>query len=152
MTVLSGGTQQREVLHVAAPDLENVGVLSDRLDQVGLHDLGNDRQAGFLARFLEQMQTFDPKPLELVWRGAWFEGTATQNLRTGCFHCTSCCEELFLVFYCAWPCDNGWAGASNHHRVSTQGIAYHNGAILSFEGSAHELVWRLDRDNALHCP
>jgi len=58
MTVLPGSTQQGEVLHVAAPDLENVGVLGYCLDQVGLHDLGNDRQASFLARFLKQMQAW----------------------------------------------------------------------------------------------
>src|SRR6266511_1758887 len=35
--------QQREILHVAGTDLEDVGVLGDEIDLVGLHDFGDDR-------------------------------------------------------------------------------------------------------------
>ena len=45
--------QQRVVLHVPGADLEDVGVLGDDVDLARLHDLGDDRQAGPLARLGE---------------------------------------------------------------------------------------------------
>ena len=42
---LADGAQQREVLHVAAADLQDIGVLGDGLDQPWLHHFGDDRQA-----------------------------------------------------------------------------------------------------------
>ena len=36
--------EQREVLHVARADLEDVGVLADHLDLAGVHHLGDELQ------------------------------------------------------------------------------------------------------------
>ena len=58
--------QQRVVLHVPGADLEDVGVLGDDVDLVRLHDLGDDRQAGPLARLGEVAQRLDAEALERV--------------------------------------------------------------------------------------
>ena len=42
--------EQREVLHVARADLEDVRVLGHQSTGLGVHHLGDDRQAGLLAR------------------------------------------------------------------------------------------------------
>jgi hypothetical protein len=54
--------QQREVLHVAGADLQHVGVLGHHGDGGGVHDLGDDRQAGPLARLRQDHQPSTPSP------------------------------------------------------------------------------------------
>ena len=41
--------QQREVLHVARADLQDVGVLGDQIDVAVAHHFGDDAEAGLLA-------------------------------------------------------------------------------------------------------
>ena len=56
--------QERVVLHVPGADLEDVGVLGDDVDLVRLHDLGDHRQAGPLARLGQVAQPLDAEALE----------------------------------------------------------------------------------------
>jgi len=57
--------QERVVLHVPGADLEDVRVLGDDVDLVGLHHLGDHRQPRPLARFGEIAQPLDPETLEV---------------------------------------------------------------------------------------
>ena len=58
--------QQRVVLHVPRADLEDVRVLGDDVDLVRLHHLGDDRQAGPLARLGQVAEGLDAQALERV--------------------------------------------------------------------------------------
>src|SRR6058998_896542 len=86
--------EQREVLNVARADLEDVGVLGDQLDLVGLHDLGDDRQPGLALRFGQQLQSLVLEPLEGVRRGARLERAAAEDARAGGLHFLRGVEQL----------------------------------------------------------
>ena len=73
--------QQRVVLHVPRADLEDVGVLGDDVDLARLHDLGDDRQAGPLARLGEVAERLDAEPLEAVRTGPRLERAAAEDRR-----------------------------------------------------------------------
>ena len=71
--------QERVVLHVPGADLEDVGVLSHDVDLVGLHHLGDHRQAGPVALLGEIAQAFDAEALERVRAGTRLEGAAADD-------------------------------------------------------------------------
>ena len=73
--------QEREVLHVARADLEDVDVLVEDLDVVRVDDLGDDRQAGGAARLGEELECGDAEPLERVRRRPRLPGAAAQDAR-----------------------------------------------------------------------
>ena len=58
--------QQREVLHVARADLQDVGVAGDDRHLFPRKDLRHHRQAGLLARFRQELQAAHAQALELV--------------------------------------------------------------------------------------
>ena len=58
--------QQREVLHVARADLEDVGVLLDQLDLAEVHDLGDQLQVVAVGGVAQQPQPFFAQALEAV--------------------------------------------------------------------------------------
>ena len=71
--------QQRVVLHVAGADLDHVGHLEHRLEVARVHQLGDDRQAGLLARLGEQAQALLAQPLERVRARARLVGAAAEQ-------------------------------------------------------------------------
>ena len=90
--------QQREVLHVAGPDLHDVGVVGDQLHVAVAHDFGDDEQAGRVLGFLQQLQAVDFHALEIVGRGARLVGAAPQDLRAGGRHRFGRLHDLLLGF------------------------------------------------------
>ena len=99
--------QQRVVLHVPGADLEDVGVLGDDVDLVGFHDLGDDRQAGPLARLGEEPEAGDAEPLERVRRGPRLERAAAQDRGAGRLDRVGRLEQLLPALDRARP---------GHHR------------------------------------
>ena len=75
--------QEREVLHVARADLEDVGVLGDHRERLDVHHLGHDLEARLLARQGEQLEALLGEPLELVGAGARLVGAAAEEARAG---------------------------------------------------------------------
>src|SRR5258706_12863570 len=80
LPMASGGEQKGEILHIAAADLQNIGVLCYRVNHLGLHHFRNHRQPGTFACFREQVKTFETKSLELVGGSTRLKRAATQNL------------------------------------------------------------------------
>ncbi len=81
--LLAQRLEQRVVLRVARPHLEDVGVLADQRDVLGAHHLGDDGQAGLLARLGQEFQPLLAQALEAVGTRARLEGAATQDGRAG---------------------------------------------------------------------
>ena len=75
--------QQRVVLHVPGADLEDVGVLGDDVDLVGLHDLGDHRKPRPVARLGEIPKRLDAEALEGVRARPGLERAAAQDRGTG---------------------------------------------------------------------
>lgn len=78
--------QQREVLHVAGTDLEDVAVALDQVDLADVHHLGHQRHVLGFRRVAKQVQPLFAKPLEGVRRTARLEGAAAENLRASPSH------------------------------------------------------------------
>ena len=75
--------EQQVVLHVARADLEHVGVARDQRHVGRRHHLGDDRQAGLVARGGQDLQALLAQAPEVVGRGARLEGAAAQHVRAG---------------------------------------------------------------------
>ena len=75
--------EQREVLHVARADLEDVGVLVDQLDLTDVHHFGDQLQIVLIRSRTQHPQTFLAEPLEAVGRASRLEGAAAQDLGAG---------------------------------------------------------------------
>ena len=78
--------EQREVLRVARADLEDVGVLRDKLDVARVHHLRDDRQAGLVARGGEDVEALLAVAPEGVRARARLEGAAAQDVPAGSLH------------------------------------------------------------------
>ena len=76
---LARDLEQRVVLHVARADLDDVGVLGDRVGVLGVEQLGDDRQAGLGARLGEDLERRDAEALEGERRRARLERAAAQH-------------------------------------------------------------------------
>src|SRR5690606_26954208 len=76
--------EERKVRHVAAADLEDIGVLGDELDLIRLHHLADDRHAGGGTGLSEQAQALLAEPLEAVGGRAGLERAAAEHHRTRC--------------------------------------------------------------------
>ena len=72
--------QQREVLHVARADLQDVGVAFDELDLADLHHFGDELQIVPIGRGAQHAQPCFPESLEAVGRAARLERAAAQDL------------------------------------------------------------------------
>ena len=77
----AGFLQQREVLHVASADLDDVGVLFHQFQGLFVEGFGDNAHAGALADFGHDFEAFEAEPLEGVGRGAGLEGAAAEELR-----------------------------------------------------------------------
>jgi hypothetical protein len=97
--------QQVEVLHVARADLDHVGMLEHGVDVPRVHQLGDDRQPGLLARLDEDRQGLFAETAEGVRRRPRLEGAAAQHRRAGVRDRTGRLERLLPVLDRAGPGD-----------------------------------------------
>ena len=78
--------EQREVLHVARPDLQHVGVRRHEFHLPGVHHFRHDRHAGFGAHLGEDLQSGLAHALKRVRRRPRLECPATQQTGAGPLH------------------------------------------------------------------
>ena len=131
--------QERVVLHVPGADLEDVGVLGHDVDLVGLHDLGDDRQAGPLARLGEVAQALDAEALEGVRARPRLERAAAQDRRAGRGHRVGGLEQLVAALDRARP---------GHHRqrpVADHRVEHPDDRVLGMELARGQLERPADR-------
>ena len=98
-----GGDEQLEVLRVARADLDDVRVFGDEIGVLFGKQFGDDGQASFSPRLVEQLQSFLAQTLEFVRRGARFERAAAQDGGAGFLDGDRGGENLFLAFDRARP-------------------------------------------------
>ena len=127
------GVEQRVVLHVAGADLEDVGVLRDDVDLVRLHDLGDDRQPGQLARLGEVAEPLDAQALEGVRAGARLERAAAQERRAGRRHRVGRLDGLLAALDRARP------GHDRQRAVADERVADRDDGVLGVELAAGQL-------------
>ncbi len=97
--------QQREVLHVARADLQDVGVAGDDRHFFPGEDLRHHRQARLLACFRQELQAAHAQALELVGRGAGLVSAAAEHVRARSRHGLRDLEQHLLALDRARPGD-----------------------------------------------
>ena len=109
----SGALEQREILHVAGANLDDVGILLDQVERFVIHRFGDDEQAEALANFGHDLQPFFAQSLKRIRRGAGLVGAAAEELGSGASDALGDDECLFAALDAARAGDDGQAGASD---------------------------------------
>ena len=107
--------EQREVLHVARADLQDVRALGHALDLPWLHHLGDDRQACLASTLLEHLQAFNAESLERIRRGARLEGAAPEKTRARRGDAVRRRQQLLPTLDRARPGHDHEFGAADRH-------------------------------------
>ena len=100
---LASAFQQREVLHVAGANLDDVGVLVHQRQGFVVHGFRYDEQAEVLTDFGENLQPKLTQSLEGIRRGTWFERSASKEPRTRFGNSLGRGERLLARFHTARP-------------------------------------------------
>ncbi len=90
-------------MHIAGPDLENIGVLCHFLHIAGIHHFGDGEQAIFLPDLLQDPQSFFPQPLEVIGGCAGFEGASPEEFDPEFFEESGDLLKVFHFFHSAGP-------------------------------------------------
>ena len=124
-------------------DLEAIGVLLDHLEILGVQDLGDNGQAGRLARLGQQLESFDAQALEGVRRGPGLERAAAQHSGACLFDIGGNGDDLVAIL------NRAGSGNDNHLRSAKDDAADldERGRLTKFVGN--ELVRLEDGSNRL---
>ena len=101
-------------MHVARPDLDDLGVFHHRFDVVGVHDLRNDLQVQLLADLGEDLKPLFAETLERIGRCAGFEGAAADVLEAGFLYGAGRGFELLVALDRAGSGDYPEGAGLNH--------------------------------------
>ena len=88
--------QQRKVLHIARTNLNDIHIL-ERRQMLRVHDLGDNRQTGLLARDFQQLQPLEPHALKRIGRGARLESAAAEHGRAAFLDLLCNPDDLLLA-------------------------------------------------------
>src|SRR5690606_17060872 len=114
----------------AGADLEHVGVLTDEFDLAGVHDFGDDGQAGFGADLGEHLEGGESEALEGVGGGTGLEGAAAEHAGAGFADGVGGLPEHLPAFDRAGPGDDRQLTAA-YHRADP--VAHPDLAVLTYE-------------------
>src|SRR5579872_3548790 len=142
----SGAFQQREILHVAGADLDDVGIFFDQIERLVIDRFGDDPHPELLAHFGHDTKGFLAESLERVRRGAGLVGAAAEELGSGFLHALGHGEGLFAAFNRARSGNDG-EGWSADCRI---GSGKANDSVFFLHIAADELVGLGDLDDFLH--
>src|SRR6266403_1570506 len=109
----SGALEQREVLHVASADLDDVGVLVDEVERFVIDGFGDDEQSEAVANFGHDLQTFFAQSLKRIRRGAGLVSASAKELSSGTGNPLGGFKCLIASLDPARSGDNGEVGASD---------------------------------------
>ena len=127
--------QQREVLHVARADLEDVAVLRDHRS-IWLMSITSDTslRSCWSAPVAQHLQPVFAQALEAVGRAARLEGAAAQDLRAGALHGRGRRVHLLVCL------GRARAGHDDHLVAADAHIADRHDRVFGLERAARELV------------
>ena len=103
----AGAFEEREILHVARADLDDVGVFLDEVERFVVDCFGDDAEAVVFANFFEDFQAGKAESLEAVWRGARFVCAAAEEAHAGGLEEFGGAQALVLGFDGAGTGDHG---------------------------------------------
>src|SRR6185437_6628654 len=141
----SGALEEREILHVAGADLDNVGVALHQVQGFVVHGFSNDAQAEAVANFRQDAEAVLAHALEGIGRGAGLVGATAEELGAGGVHALGHGESLLAVFHRARTGDDG-QGASADGGI---GAGEGDDRVFFFNIAADQLVGLADPNNFL---
>ena len=139
----SGALEQREILHVASPDLNHVGPLGDQVEGFVVQGFGYDAEAVAVADLSQDAESLDAQTLKCIRGGAGLECTATEELRTRRGHLFGNGEGLIPILNGAGACDDGKRAASDGGVSSCKA----DDGVFFFNVPAGQLVGLRDPDH-----
>jgi len=105
--------EEREILHVASADLDDIGVLFDEVEGFVVDGFGDDAEAEFLANLGEDFQAGEAESLKGIGRSAGFVGAAAEKMDAGGLQLLGDGEALVVGFHGAGSSDHGDVLAAN---------------------------------------
>src|SRR5262249_48932940 len=111
--------EQIEVLHVARPYLEHVGILIDHVYLARIHHFSHHRQAMSMADTAEDAKSFLTQTLKAIRAGPRFERPSPKNVRPGSLHLPGNFIEDLGTLDGTGPSDHAQCPAANSHRLWT---------------------------------
>ncbi len=139
----AGLLEQREVLHVARADLDDVGPFGDEIEGFVVDGFGDDAQAEFLADLGHDLQRIEAEALKRVGRGARLVGAAAEELRAGGGDLLGDGEGLFAALDGAGAGDDGEVAAADGGVSAGEA----DDGVFFFNVAAGELVGLGDADD-----
>jgi hypothetical protein len=140
----AGAFEQREILHVARADLDDVGVLLDEIERLVVDGLGDDAEAVFFANFGENFEAGLAESLEGIRGSARFIGAAAEEFASGFGDLLGDGHALGFGLNGAGAGDERDVGAANEDVAARRGDA--EDGVFSLGVAADELVGLANRD------
>jgi len=140
----AGALEQREILHVAGADLDNVGVFFDEVEAFVVDGFGDDAEAVVLADLRENFEAVFAEALKTVRGSARFVGAATEKFYAGFLDAFSGGEALLFGFYRARPANQAHVFAAEKNVAARSGNA--QDGVFFFDVAADQLVGLADGD------
>src|SRR5271166_3167356 len=142
----TGALQQREILHVARADLDDVTIFLDQVQRFVVDGLGDDQQPEAVTDLRQDLQAIFSQALKRVRRSAWLVRASTKELRARAGDTFGGGQRLLAAFDGARAGDHGHLVAAEA-RVRT-GEA--DDRVFFLHVAADELVRLADADDFLH--
>ncbi len=130
-------------MHVARTDLQRVGIVRDDGDIGGVHHLGDDGQADFVADAAQDFEALLAVPGKAIGAGARLERTGAQRRGARRLYRFGAIEHLLVAFDGTRTRDDRQRGTADRHRVCA--AADMDDGVVRMRFAADELVWGEDR-------
>src|SRR5208283_104193 len=140
----AGTFEEREILHVARADLDDVGVFLDEIERFVVDGFGDDAEAVLLADMGENLQAGEAESLEGVGAGARLVGAAAEESDAGGLELLGYGETLLFGFDSAGASDHSDVRATNED-ITGRGGNFDDG-VLFFDVAGDEFVGLGDGD------
>jgi len=127
----TGALEEREVLHIASADLDDVGVFLDEVERFVVDRFGDDAETKLLANLREDLEAGETESLEGVRRSARFVSAAAEETNARGLQALGDGQTLLFGF-------NG-AGTGNQSDVGTA-----NEDVARGSGNADDRIFFLD--------
>src|SRR5882672_6838717 len=140
----AGAFEQREILHVARTDLDDVGVLLDEVERFIVNRFGDDTEAVGRTNFRENLEAVFAEALKTIRGSARLISAPAEKPHAGFFEAFGDGEALLLSFDGARAGNEGDLIAADDDVAGGRGDSQDSVFLLGV--AAHEFVRLADRD------
>src|SRR5262249_53483892 len=147
----AGALEQREILHVARADLDDVSILFHKVERFVVDGLGDDAETILIAHLGQDFEAWFSEPLKAVRRSAGFIGASAEQAYPRGFELARDLKALRCAFNRAGPRDERKVRSSDPYFAGRGGDL--NDRVFFLGVAADQFVRFADRnafDHARH--